>query len=274
MIIEDLKQTPNKEIPTISFRDYKNFSDDAFKSELSELDWSLVTENSEVNLWFKTFVRLVNRILDKHAPTKVIEKKENEITSKPWVTRGIKTPMKIRDKFYKQIIKTKREQQKLSKHNSCKKYRNKITELLRISKQTCYQKYFGKNKKNSKRISQGIHEIICSRKSKKDSSISTITVDGKAITASTEMAVNFNNFFFSIGRNLQEKIPPTKKTFTDYLKTPNLGNFTIGRTSADEISDLICSLDSSKIIGPCSIPTKILKVAREIVSLPLSELHF
>ena len=86
------------------------------------------------------------------------------------------------------------------------------------------------------------------------------------------MAGNFNNFFTSIGKNLQTKIPPTKKTFTDYLKTPNLENFTIGLTSADEISDLICSLDSSKSIGPCSIPTKTLKTARVIVSLPLSQL--
>ena len=106
----------------------------------------------------------------------------------------------------------------------------------------------------------------------KKTSISTIIVDGNTITAPTEMAENFNNFFTLIGKNLQEKIPPTKKTFTDYLKTPNLENFTIGLTSADEISDLICSLDSSKSVGSCSIPTKILKIAREIVSLPLSEL--
>ena len=38
------------------------------------------------------------------------------------------------DKFYKQMIKTKSKQQKLSKHNLYEKYRNKITELLRISK--------------------------------------------------------------------------------------------------------------------------------------------
>ena len=86
------------------------------------------------------------------------------------------------------------------------------------------------------------------------------------------MAESFNNFFTSIETNLQKNIPPTKKTFTDYLKTPNLENFTICLTSADEISDLICSLDSSKSISPCSIPTKILKIARETVSLPLSQL--
>ena len=87
------------------------------------------------------------------------------------------------------------------------------------------------------------------------------------------MAENFNNFFTSTEKHLQKKIPPTtKKTFTDYLKTPNVENFTIGLTSADEMGHLHCSLDSSKSIGPCSIPTKILKIAREIVSLPLSEL--
>ena len=86
------------------------------------------------------------------------------------------------------------------------------------------------------------------------------------------MAENFNNFFTSIGKNIQKKIPPTKKTFTDYMKILNLENFTIGLTSPDDISDLIYSLDSSKSVGPCSIPTKIPKIAREIVSLALSQL--
>ena len=102
-------------------------------------------------------------MLDKHAPTKVIEKKENKITSKPSIKRGIKTSMKIRDKFYRQMNQAKSKQQKLPKHNSYKKYRSKITELLRISKQTILRKTI----RNSKIIRQGIHEIISSRKSKK-----------------------------------------------------------------------------------------------------------
>ena len=61
--------------------------------------------NSEVNPGFNTF--LVNGILDKHAPIKVIEKKGNKITSKPLVIRGIKTSMKIGEKFYKQMLKNK-----------------------------------------------------------------------------------------------------------------------------------------------------------------------
>ena len=67
-------------------------------------------------------------------------------------------------------------------------------------------------------------------------------------------------------------IPCTKKTFTDYLKSCNLENLTISSTSTDEISDLICLFGCSKSVGPCSIPTKILKIVREVVSLLLSQL--
>ena len=74
--------------------------------------------------------------------------------------------------------------------------------------------------KNCKIIWQGMHEIISSRKSKKDSSILTIVVDGDTITAPTEMAESFNTFLSSKGKNLQKKIPSTKKNLTDYLKTP------------------------------------------------------
>ena len=68
------------------------------------------------------------------------------------------------------------------------------------------------------------------------------------------------------------KIPPTKKTFTDYLRKPNSENFIITPTTPEEISDLIHNLKSSKSIGPYNIPTKIMKIAKEIISLPLSQL--
>ena len=55
------------------------------------------------------------------------------------------------------MIKIKSKQQNLSNHNSYKMYMNKINRLLKISKQTYYQNYFEQNKKNSKRIQQGIH---------------------------------------------------------------------------------------------------------------------
>ena len=71
-------------------------------------------------------IQTFNKTLDKHTPIKTVKKRENKIISKPWITRGIKTSIKKRDKFYKQIIKAKHKQQKLIKRKSHKKYSNKI----------------------------------------------------------------------------------------------------------------------------------------------------
>ena len=198
------------------------------------------------------------------------KKGENKTISKPWIIRGIKTSIKKRDRLYKQMIKAKNKQQKLIKYESYKKYRDKIIELIRQSKQTYYQRYFEQNKKDSKTIWQGIHEIISSRKNKNGGNVSAIISDDNTITDPVEIAQNFNNFFTSIGTNLQKKIPPTKKNFTDYLKKPNSENFTIAPTTSDEISDLIHNLKSSKSVGPYSIPTKIMKISKEIIYLLLS----
>ena len=152
MIIENLKQTSFKQNPPISFRDYKNFNKEAFKTELRELDWPFVTENNDIKLGFETFLRFVNKTLDKHAPIKTVKKREHKIISKLWINRGIKTSIKKRDELYKQMIKAKNKQQKLIKLESYKKYRNKVIQLIRQSKQTYYQRYFEHNKRDSKSI--------------------------------------------------------------------------------------------------------------------------
>ena len=89
----------------------------------------------------------------------------------------------------------------------------------------------------------------------KSGNVSAIIADDNNIIDPSEIAQNFNNFFTSVGTNLQKKIPPTKKNFTDYLKKPNSENFIIAPTTSDEISDL----------------TKIMKISKEIISLPLSQ---
>ena len=54
------------------------------------------------------------------------------------------------------------------------------------------------------------------------------------------------------------------------MKKPNSENFILAPTTSDEISDLIHNLKSSKNVGPYSIPTKIMKISKEIIFLPLS----
>ena len=71
----------------------------------------------------------------------------------------------MRDIFYKDMIRTKNMQLRQIKEKSFKKYRNKIVDLIKINRKSQYQKFFVENKRNSKTIWQGIHDIIYSKKS-------------------------------------------------------------------------------------------------------------
>ena len=90
-----------------------------------------------------------------------------KIEQKPLVTKGIQTSMKLSDKSYKETIKEKECQKKIQKHEACRKYQNKTADLLKVSKQTQYKKYFEGNTKNySKVLWHGIHQILYSKKMK------------------------------------------------------------------------------------------------------------
>ena len=45
-------------------------------------------------------------------------------------------------------------------YQTYKKYRSKIVDLLKVAKESHYDKYFEVNKKICKALSDGIHEII------------------------------------------------------------------------------------------------------------------
>ena len=76
------------------FRDYKNLNTYTFEKEIDEIDWSLATGNADINLSFEIFLRLIGKIIDKHAPLKKTSRKKKR------KNRGIRQSIKIRDKLY------------------------------------------------------------------------------------------------------------------------------------------------------------------------------
>ena len=82
---------------------------------------------------------------------------------------------------------------------------------------------------------------------------------------------HFNKFFIEIGTNIQTKISPTKKYYTDYLLNPSKETFLITTTSAEERSDIISDLNIRKSTGPSSIPTKVMKQIKDTILAPLAK---
>ena len=100
------------------------------------------------------------------------------------------------------MIKQKDAILKNQKQMLYKRYRNKIVDLLKITKEAYYKDYFQENRTNSRALCSGINEIIYSKKSSNIIPPSSVSVEGKTISDPQNVAENFNNIFTSIAKNI------------------------------------------------------------------------
>ena len=236
--------------------------------EMQSIDWhSIFTSDSNPSDMFCSFYSTISEKVDKHIPLKQLSKKELKFQSKPWITQGIKVSIQVKNKFYKKYLKTK----SCYFHSKFKLYRNKLNHLLKLSKKQYYSNYFLKNIKDSKRIWNGIKQIIHFKPPTSHRTIKIIT-NNNVVTDPQMIAEMFNNFFANIGKDLACSIPNVEMSPLEYLKTSFCNSFFISPTTAEEIEAEITKLKSSKATGPFSIPVAILKILKTVVSKPLEVL--
>ena len=66
---------------------------------------TLAIKSNDVNKAYNSFLSTINNLLDKYAPEKKLIKKEYKLSLKQWITQGIQTSIKLKDKFYKKLMK-------------------------------------------------------------------------------------------------------------------------------------------------------------------------
>ena len=96
-----------------------------------------------------------------------------------------------------------------------------------------------------------------------------ITENDKELKDSKEIAKAFCKYFSNIGNEIAASIPTINKSPLDYLDKSHLDSFFILPTSTQEIEEEILKLKNDKAVGPFSIPVRILKIIRHVVSRPL-----
>ena len=143
-------------------RDFSKLNESAMINEVQSVDWNELLsqdtsqDTSNPTALFDLFYDALSSIVDKHIPIKQLSKRELNFQSKPWVTSGISQSIRVKNKLYKQYIKTKSPYY----HSRFKFYRNKVNHLICISKRQYYNDYFIKNTKDTKLIWKGIKQII------------------------------------------------------------------------------------------------------------------
>lgn len=247
-------------------RDYSKFDESHLTNEIQSVDWQELfsLNNFTSTTLFNLFYTKVSEIVDKHIPIRQLSQRELKVQSKPWITSAIRKSIQFKNKLYKKYLKTK----SIYYHSKFKIYRNKLNHLLRISKNAYYNDYFTKNTKNSKLVWKGIKQII--RLDPKTYQTPTkITENNREITDIKEIADAMCKYFANIGDQLASTIPNMNKSPLDYMTLPNPDSFYIFPVTSFEIENEISKLKNGKATGPFSIPVKILKMLKFVISRPL-----
>ena len=179
-------------------RDYSNLDETALIDEIQSVNWETIfPHDCDVNIIFDRFYSTIADIIDKHVPVKKLSKKQIKFYSKPWITPGIKTSIKTKNKLFKKYLNNKSPDYS---HNY-KLYRNKLTNLLRVSKEKYFNSYFIKHSKDVKAIWRGIKDLI-TLKPKHSNAPSKLIRNSREIVDAQEIAKTFNEYFSNIGNRL------------------------------------------------------------------------
>jgi len=247
-------------------RDYSNFDSQKFCNDIRMLNWECPNSKNASEL-FDSFYSKLSAVVDAHIPLKTLSKRTLKKTSKPWITKGIRKSIEIKNKLYKRFLNNRSNYY----HQKFKIYRNRINHLIKTSKNNYFIKYFNENQSNIKNIWCGIRQLI-SKKSKGSCVPSKLVVDGNDITNSRDIADAFNNFFTNIGNRLAQDIPTVDKSPRSFMRNFTSNSFYLQQVTAKEISEEIEKLNPSKSTGPYSIPTKILVLIKDLISSPLKQI--
>ena len=248
-------------------RDYKNFDEIKFVSDVKSKN--LLPRNSSENLneSFKHFQNEILSSINDYAPFKRVSKRQIKLKRKPWITSGLIKSISVKNKLYKRCLKSK----DMFWYQRYKYYRDTLNHLIRKSKRIFYKDFFDNCITDFKKVWKGINDLL-SKSSKKKSDEISLKIGNKVISNKNTVANHFNSFFTSIAEELVSKLGKTSKKFTDYLNKPQNNSLFLNPVAEYEVSDQINKLNEKKSADTYDIPVKLIKMIKDQITGPLTEL--
>ena len=216
VIINNSKPQKKKEF--VKKRCPKNFDPIEFQNDLLQLILHKIVNFDEFYQAYDYSHKMLLNILNKYFPLKILTKKEIELERKPWITQGILTSTKIKNKTYRLFAKSNDKDKSSSIYIKFKRYRDLINTLKKKSQKLFHVSYFKQYMNNAKKSWAGINTIL-HRKNKQKNSDIFLNVDGKLVTDQKIVSKLFNNYFVNVADNLAKKYPNQILNFKITSKT-------------------------------------------------------
>ena len=258
----------------IYYRDYKNFSNDQFRTDfLNELTKDHIPVSR-----LDVFTGTALQILDKHAPMKQKSIRANE---SPFMTKNLKKEMMNRSRLINKYLRNSSEENKLAYN----KQRNICTSLLRKEKKSYFENLDTSHITDNKMFWKTVKPMFSKKCTMKEKI--TLVKNDEIISDCQPVAELFNKFFANIVKELNLVIDneflvnadhigdPVQNAIKKYKNHPSVkaisvkydkNTFSFRYVSLDEIKKEIKNLNTMKACQDTDIPTKIVQENSDVLA--------
>ena len=247
-------------------RFYSETNMEKFKNKLIETSWTEVHKSSCTNTKYNCFMNTIDQLHNSCFPLTKI-KTNLKADTKPWISPTLLNCIRKKNNLYKTYLNNK-SQLLLEKY---KKYKNKLTSILRQAEKDYFSNKLSETKNNLAKTWKIINNITNRAVAKHG--IDQIEIGGLEINNPLSIAEKFNNFFTNVGPELAKKIVPSSQHPTDFLRGDYCNSMFLEPTTEEEIIDIITNLKNSSSTGQDNIPIKLIKLCKTELAPILSHIN-
>ena len=250
-----IKSSPNY----IRKRSFKNFDPSDFIHAIQQVSWLEVYLCTELNQAVKLLSTKITAILDRMAPMKTFQIRNNYC---PWLSQLTKDIMLERDRLQKVAAESRNQED----WKTYKKLRNQVNNRLKSEEKTWQRLKLIECGQDSSKLWKTVKGILSWTSS---GSPSQLFHDGKLWTRPQEVATVQNEFFLDKVKQIRENLPPPVSDPLAKLKSLMFGrncSFKLAAVHPDDVDKIIAGLKNSKSFGLDLIDTQVIKLIKaEIV---------
>ena len=236
-----------------------------FKNELKKQTWDNVLNETDVNIAYDNFISTVTRLYSTSCP-KVRIKLNSKYKYKPWFTKGLKNACKKKNNLYKLFIKTKSKVHELK----YKRYKNKLTSILRHCEKSYYGTILEQNRNDIKATWSVLNSVIKNQSVSRSMPNEFENANGHIIKGKANIAHGFNDFFTNVGPNLAQHIKSEKENVYTYLKGYNENCMFINPCDTQEVLRVVNSCSNKTSNDSDELSMKLIKQIISDVINPLT----
>ena len=186
---------------------------------------------------------------------------------KPWITKGIHNACKKKNTLYRLFLKDRNK----TTETRYKKYKNKLTNIIRTSKKDYFHKLLDQHRNNIKETWKILNGLI--KKSTRNAEYPNFfKKEENIIDNEMEIANEFNTFFVNVGPKLAGEIEEQREPdcLDERLVQMNKHSIFIGGVNEHEVLKIVNTFKNKKSTDSSNIDMMIVKEIIETIVTPFT----